>query len=283
MDSRIPTDFWSVSGARLELTRTVIMGILNVTPDSFSDGGLHSTLDASISRAFEMLDEGAGILDIGGESSRPGSSAVETKVELRRVIPVIERVIVERPETIISIDTCKAEVAKAALDTGVRIVNDITAGLGDPEMANIVSNSDCGVILMHMRGTPKSMQENPDYVDVVTDVQKFLHSRIEVFEQAGVARERIAIDPGIGFGKKLEHNIELIRNISVLNELGCPVLIGASRKSMLGEITGRKVGERLAASIAVALSALLNGAAVLRVHDVKETVDALRVWQAIYQ
>ncbi len=281
MDKKIKTAYWSLSGTRVSLLRPLVMGILNVTPDSFSDGGVYSTLDTAISRAFETLDEGADILDVGGESSRPGSDAVDLHVELRRVIPVIERVIVERPNTIISIDTCKSEVAKAALDVGAKIVNDITAGLGDPSMLGVLSDSECGIVLMHMLGTPKSMQENPVYDDVVNEVKEFLRIRIEVFERAGVSIERIAIDPGIGFGKKLQHNIDLLRNISALDELGCPVLVGASRKSMLGEITERQVGERLAGSIALALAAVKNGAKILRVHDVKETVDAIKAWRAI--
>ncbi|MCD6120105.1 dihydropteroate synthase [bacterium] len=272
---------WLVCGKRIALDRPIVMGIVNITPDSFADGGRFVNREVAVMHSVSLLDQGADILDIGGESTRPGSEAVGAATELDRVIPVIHGVLEKKPDALISIDTNKADVARSALDCGAVIINDVTAGLGDANMIEVVAASDCGYVLMHMQGKPRDMQMNPIYADVVSEVTDFLGSRVADFADAGVYVDRIVIDPGIGFGKLLHHNIELIRNIPTLLSAGRPVMIGASRKRMLGEITGRPVDERLSASIAVALLAIDLGASIIRVHDVKETVDAIKVRSAI--
>jgi len=271
----------SVNGREISLDRPLVMGILNVTPDSFSDGGFYLGERAAIEHGLRLLEDGADILDIGGESTRPGSGRVDAETEISRVVPVIERIMRSRPDAIISIDTYKSAVARAALDAGAAIMNDVAAGTRDPEMIELAAESDCGVILMHMQGTPETMNQDPVYGDALAEVCAFLDERVNAFVDAGVAKERIVTDPGIGFGKLPEHDIALLRGIPTIEEIGCPVLIGASKKSFLGSITARPISERSAASVAVAMLAVMHGAAIVRVHDVRETIDALKVLAAI--
>jgi dihydropteroate synthase len=256
----------------------MVMGILNVTPDSFSDGGRFHSLDLALSRAEQMIAEGADIIDIGGESSRPGGAPLSLDEELRRVMPVLYALRdCGKP---LSIDTTKPEVMREAITAGVDMVNDI-AGFRTPGALGAVADSDCGLCIMHMQGNPQSMQRDPQYEDVVRDVTVFLRERIDALVLAGVARDRFCIDPGFGFGKNLEHNLDLLRHLGqIQTELGVPLLAGLSRKSMIGSITGKTVERRLAGSLAAALAAAAQGAQILRVHDVAETVDALMVWQA---
>ena len=256
--------------------RPLVMGILNITPDSFADGGRFATLDAALARAERLVAQGADILDIGGESSRPGSDSISTATELDRVIPLIERL---RPNLAIpiSVDTTKAEVAQAAIVLGVDIINDIR-GLTDPALLRAVVASDVGVVIMHMRGTPRTMQAAPTYADVVGEVASYLAGRVKVVAQAGIPRERIAIDPGIGFGKSFDHNRQLLRELDRLDTIGCPILVGTSRKGFLGQITGKPVADRAGASVASALASLAGGASVVRVHDVAATLEAIHVW-----
>jgi dihydropteroate synthase len=254
------------------------MGIVNVTPDSFSDGGRYLDAAAAIAHGRELLDEGADILDVGGESTRPGAAAVGPEEETARVVPVIEALAAEGAR--MSVDTSKAEVAAAALAAGAEIVNDVTA-LGDPAMAPVCAEAGCGLILMHMKGTPRTMQEDPRYEDVSAEVGEYLGERLEAATAAGVDPERVWLDPGIGFGKTVEHNLELLARIDRIAELGRPVVVGTSRKNFIGVVTGREVGERIGGSIATNVLALAGGAAVLRVHDVAATVDAVRVAEPI--
>ncbi|MCD6128415.1 dihydropteroate synthase [Candidatus Bipolaricaulota bacterium] len=249
--------------------RVLIMGILNVTPDSFSDGGRFLSPDAAVERALAMEKEGADIIDVGGESSRPGAEPVPVEEELRRVLPVLER-LRGKLRIPISIDTTKAEVAEAALRAGASIVNDISALRFDPAMASLVAKFGAGLVLMHMLGTPKTMQQAPHYEDVVTEVRDFLAERAQYAQSQGIPREAIAVDPGIGFGKTVEHNLELLRRLPELVELGFPVLVGPSRKSFIGAILGLGVEERLEGTLAACAVAVVRGADILRVHDVKE-------------
>jgi dihydropteroate synthase len=255
-----------------------IMGIVNVTPDSFSDGGEFIEAAAAIAHGRRLAAEGAEILDVGGESTRPGAAEVPAREEIERVLPVVEA-LSGRGHTV-SIDTSKARVADRALDAGAAIVNDVTA-LADPDMAGVCAEHGCGLVLMHMKGNPRTMQENPAYEDVLAEVRDFLAERVERAVAAGVDEERIWVDPGIGFGKNVDHNLELIERLGELRELGRPVVLGASRKSFLGRLTGREVGERLGGSLAAAVLGVARGADVLRVHDVRETRDALTVAEAI--
>jgi dihydropteroate synthase len=254
------------------------MGVVNVTPDSFYDGGRHASTAAAIAHARRLAGEGADLLDIGGESSRPGSEAVSLDEELARVLPVLDAL--RDLDVPISVDTTKPEVMRAAIAAGAAMVNDITA-LAAPGAVEAVAASDAAVCLMHMRGEPKTMQADPVYADVVAEVRDFLATRVAVCEAAGIARDRIAIDPGIGFGKTLAHNLALTRHLDELGALGVPVLAGWSRKSSLGRITGRAPEERLAASLAAALIAAERGARIVRVHDVAATRDALAVLAAV--
>jgi dihydropteroate synthase len=259
------------------------MGVVNVTPDSFSDGGLFMEPDAAVAHGLELEAQGAAILDIGGESTRPGAEPVAGDEELRRVLPVIEGLIAAGSESQISIDTSKAAVAAAALRAGATLVNDVTALRGDPEMASVIAASGADCCLMHMLGQPRTMQQNPHYDDVVAEVKDFLAERLEVAVRSGIARERIMLDPGVGFGKTIEHNLELLRRLDQLVALGRPVLIGTSRKSFLGRITGREVGQRIGATIASNVLAYERGASVFRVHDVAPVYDALAVTAAMVQ
>ena len=253
------------------------MGVVNVTPDSFSDGGRYLAAEQAIAHGLALKEAGADILDIGGESTRPGAEAVPLLQELDRVLPVIEGL--RNAGAAISIDTSKPEVMRAAIAAGVDLVNDVCS-LTESGALAAVADSQVGLCLMHMQGRPRTMQANPQYGDVVAEVAAYIGQRVAEAEAAGIARERILIDPGFGFGKGLGHNLALLRALPRLAEIA-PVLAGLSRKSMLGVITGRPVEERLAASLSAALAAVARGAAVVRVHDVKETVDALKVWAAI--
>jgi dihydropteroate synthase len=257
--------------------RPSVMGVVNVTPDSFSDGGVHLDPDVAATAARRMLDDGAAIVDIGGESTRPGSDGVSLDEELRRVVPVLEKLGGEVP---LSIDTAKAEVARRALALGAELVNDVTAFRADPELAAVCADHDAYVCLMHMQGEPRTMQVDPRYDDVAADVAAFLEERLDFAVREGVPEERICLDPGIGFGKTLEHNLELVRRLDVLLALGRPVVIGFSRKSSLRRLVGEG-DDLVGASVAAAVSAYERGATILRVHDVKAHVDALTVAAAL--
>jgi len=258
--------------------RPLVMGILNVTPDSFSDGGRHQALEFAVDAAEQMIRDGVDIIDIGGESTRPGSPGVPVDEELRRVLPVVYAL--RELGVPLSIDTCKPAVMREALIAGADMINDIGAFAAAGAL-EAVRDSDCGLCVMHMQGTPQDMQSQPAYGDVLREVTGFLRTRVEVLLAAGVARERVTIDPGFGFGKTVAHNVALLQGISEMEgALGLPVLAGLSRKSMIGAITGRPVEQRLAGSLGGALAAVAQGARIVRVHDVAETVDALRVWQA---
>jgi dihydropteroate synthase len=259
----------------------VIMGIVNVTPDSFSDGGLFLDADAAVEQGQRLAAEGAAILDIGGESTRPGADPVPEDEELRRVLPVVERLAADGGSGhSVSIDTTKAAVARAALDAGATIVNDVSAFRFDPALATVVAEAGAGCCLMHMLGEPRTMQDDPRYDDVVSDVKAFLEERLTFAVGEGVDEERVWLDPGIGFGKTLEHNLELLRRLDEIVAIGRPVVIGTSRKSFLGKITGRAEKERLPGTIATNVMAYERGAEVFRVHDAAATVDALRVARA---
>jgi dihydropteroate synthase len=262
----------------LDFSRPLVMGIVNITPDSFSDGGRHLHCDAALAHAHQLIAEGADILDIGGESTRPGAFPVSVQEELDRVMPVIEGM--RDAPVPISIDTCKPEVMRAALAAGASMVNDINA-LQQQDALAVVVASDAAVCLMHKQGNPQTMQEQPHYQDVVAEVLQFLRARIAAVEAAGIARERIVVDPGFGFGKTLEHNLTLLSNLDAIAELGVPLLAGLSRKSMLGAITGQDVDHRVHASVAAAMLAVQRGARIVRVHDVRATVDVLKIWQAV--
>jgi dihydropteroate synthase len=255
------------------------MGVVNVTPDSFSDGGLYLDPEAAIAHGLELAAAGAKILDIGGESTRPGAEAVPQGEELRRVIPVIEGLVAT--ETQVSVDTSKAAVAAAALEAGAGIVNDVTALRGDPEMAALCAERGATVVLMHMRGKPQTMQDDPRYEDVVAEVKTFLIERLEAAMAAGIDEDDVWLDPGIGFGKTAAHNMELLRRLGELRDLGRPLVIGTSRKSFIGKLDGSAAGERLGGTIASSVLAAAEGAAVLRVHDVAEVGQALAVATAI--
>lgn len=254
------------------------MGVVNVTPDSFSDGGAFLDAQAAIARVSRVVEEGAAIVDIGGESTRPGAAPVSVAEELERVMPAVEHAV--GLPVIVSIDTSRPEVIRAALAAGAHMVNDVRA-LTLPGALAAAAASSAAVCVMHMQGRPADMQDNPSYADVVNEVAGFLASRVAACERAGIARARIAIDPGFGFGKTLVHNLELLRRLDVLVAMGQPVLVGLSRKRMIGEVTGRSVGERLAGSIALATIAVARGACIVRAHDVAATVDALRVVAAV--
>jgi dihydropteroate synthase len=260
-----------------------IMGVVNVTPDSFSDGGvLFEDPEAAVAHARRLVGEGAAIVDVGGESTRPGADPVAADEELRRVIPVVEGIVGLDLPVQISIDTMKLAVAEAAVEAGAGCVNDVTAFRNDPELAAFVADRGLDCCLMHMLGEPRTMQDDPRYDDVVDDVKAFLEERLAAAIAAGVVEERIQLDPGIGFGKTLEHNLELLRRLDELVAIGRPIVVGASRKSFLGRLTGRDVTERVAASVATTVIAFERGARVFRVHDVAATADALKVAAATY-
>jgi len=256
-----------------------LMGVVNVTPDSFSDGGLFLDANVAIEHGRELASQGADILDVGGESTRPGAEEVGVEEERRRTEPVVAALAATGHT--VSIDTSKLAVAEAALDAGAEIVNDVTALRHDPEVAALVADRRAGLVLMHMLGDPRTMQANPAYDDVVDEVKAFLAERLEVAVAAGVAEERVWLDPGIGFGKTLDHNLELLRRLGELRELGRPLVVGTSRKSFIGKIDGSEVGDRLGGTIASSVIAAAEGADVLRVHDVREGAQALKVADAI--
>ncbi len=260
--------------------RTLLMGILNVTPDSFSDGGVYLERERAVAHALELAEEGADIIDVGGESSRPGAAAIPVKEELRRVIPVIEG-IRQESNILISIDSCKAPVVQQALGAGAGMVNDISALRYDGEMLDVLAKHDVPVVLMHMQGEPRTMQENPQYVDVLSDIINFLQERVAAATAAGIAQERLIIDPGIGFGKLLQHNLEILRRLDELRSLGRPILIGPSRKSFIGQLTGGPADGRLPGTIASVVLGIIKGADMVRVHDVGEVKRAVQVADAI--
>ena len=260
--------------------RTLIMAVLNVTPDSFSDGGRHARTDAAVAHALRLVEEGADVLDVGGESTRPGAEAVSLEEELQRVVPVIER-LARETDVPISVDTSKPEVMRTAVEAGAGMVNDVRA-LSEPGAMEAASVLGVPVVLMHMKGEPRSMQEAPAYDDVVGDVHRFLAERIFAAEMAGIDKKRIVVDPGFGFGKTREHNLLLLSRLDRFVELGVPVLAGLSRKRLIGELTGRDVpADRVHGSVAAHLVAAQRGARLVRVHDVAATVDALKVWEAV--
>jgi dihydropteroate synthase len=268
--------------AALDLSHLpVVMGVLNVTPDSFSDGGAYLSPDAATVRASQMVAEGAGIIDVGPESTRPGSSWVDADAQIQRAIPVIDRIRREHPAAVISVDTTLATVADAALRAGADMINDVTALRGDPGMAALVADADVPVVLMHMQGTPETMQKNPTYGDVVEDVRGFLAERIAFARSAGIKAERVVIDPGIGFGKTSEHNCELIRRLNEFVSLGPPVMLGASRKSTVQRFVGADPAAVLAGSLMCALAAVSVGAKIIRAHDVAETVSLITAASAL--
>jgi dihydropteroate synthase len=269
---------WRTTRFDIDLTKPRVMGIVNVTPDSFFDGGVHASAGTALAHCERLVREGADILDIGGESSRPGAAGQSTDDELARVLPVLRGALTLGVP--VSVDTCKPEVMRAALDLGVDIVNDILALQSPGAIERIATHPACGVCLMHMRGEPRTMQDAPDYADVVGEVGVFLAGRAAALIAQGIAARRIVLDPGIGFGKRPEHNLALLSRQRELLALGHPLLVGWSRKSTLGVLTGRAVQDRLAASLAAALAAVEQGASIVRVHDVAPSVDALRVWLA---
>ncbi len=263
-------------------TQTHVMGILNVTPDSFSDGGRYLDVQRAIAHAEAMVAEGATLIDIGGESSRPGASSVSVDEELTRVVPVV-RGLADTADVIISVDTCKAEVAHHALEAGAHIVNDITALSGDPAMATVVADMEAGVVLMHMQGTPRTMQKAPRYNDVVSDVCLWLKERVENAEAQGISTERIVIDPGIGFGKTTKHNLEILKRLLEFQALKKPLLVGTSRKSFIGNLLGVPITDRVEGTAATVCWAIAHGADIVRVHDVKANVRAVQMTDALYR
>ena len=272
---------WRCRGRQVPVgERTLVMGILNVTPDSFSDGGLYAEPERAVEHAVEMIKAGADIIDVGGESTRPGADPVSAEEERRRVLPVIQA-LRRQSDVLISIDTYKAEVARAALDAGADIVNDIS-GLGfDEEMPGVVASTGAGLVLMHIRGTPRTMQQNPVYRDVVREIRETFAERLAKAEKAGISPEQVVLDPGIGFGKKLQHNLEILRRLKEFRRFGRPILIGPSRKSFIGAILDLPPDQRLEGTAAAVAVGIANGADVVRVHDVREMVRVVRVADAI--
>lgn len=271
---------WDLGRRRLLLQRSpLIMGILNVTPDSFSDGGTYLDPNAAVDAALKMEADGADILDIGGESTRPYSDIVPADEELRRVIPVIER-LGSRLRIPISIDTSKSRVAAAAIDAGAEIINDVTGLEGDPLMTDTALSRPVGLCLMHMQGTPRTMQDAPSYQDVVQEVFQYLAARLQFCREIGIPQNRVCLDPGIGFGKSHEHNLQLVRGIASFRRLGCPLLVGHSRKGFIGSLLGDKQADRMAATLGASMALAASGADVLRVHDVRQTVEALKLFDA---
>jgi dihydropteroate synthase len=270
---------FSCGNYQLDLSRPHVMGIVNVTPDSFSDGGKYESTEQAVAHAMQLVEDGAELLDIGGESTRPGATPVSLDEELRRVVPVIEK-LAKSAGVPLSIDTYKPEVMRAAIDAGADIVNDVRA-LQEPGALEVVAQSQAGVCLMHMQGLPATMQDDPQYDDVVAEVHVFLQKRLQAAQAAGIAADRIVLDPGFGFGKRTVHNVELLQQLHTFSELGRPLLVGLSRKSVLGQIVGADVYVRLHASLAASVISAMKGARIIRVHDVKATVDALKVVSAV--
>jgi dihydropteroate synthase len=275
--------YWQLRDRILTITRPLVLGIVNVTPDSFSDGGLHAFTDAAVAHGLTLVEQGADLLDVGGESTRPGAAPVPLDEELRRVVPVVEQ-LAARTRVPLSVDTSKAEVAGACLAAGAHILNDVTALAGDPAMPEVARAAGCGVILMHMQGTPATMQLNPHYADVVAEVGSFFEARLQYSAEVGIARERLVLDPGIGFGKTLEHNLRLLARLDEFQRFGRPVCLGVSRKGFLGKVLGRPLEQRLAGSLAAACFAIAGSAAqIVRVHDVEATRDAVTLFAAIQE
>jgi dihydropteroate synthase len=260
--------------------RTLVMGIVNVTPDSFSDGGSYASVDDAVKHAIQMAADGAELLDVGGESTRPGSEVVTSDEEMHRVVPVIRRIVDELPDVPVSVDTRKAAVARAAVEAGASIVNDVSAG-ADPAMFGVVADADVGMILMHMKGEPKTMQDDPSYYDVVAEVRGFLGDRVEAAVAGGVDLERLCVDPGIGFGKTLEHNLAILHDIRAFHHLRVPVLVGPSRKRFIGTLTDTEVDDRIEGTAGVVAWCAAEGVDIVRVHDVKEMTRVVRVVDAI--
>ncbi|HSW52611.1 MAG TPA: dihydropteroate synthase [Sulfuricaulis sp.] len=272
--------FLDCGGRKLDLSRPAVMGILNITPDSFSDGGVFLSPEKAIARALRMAEEGADIIDVGGESTRPGARPVSAQEEMDRVLPVVEALHARVPLPV-SIDSSKPEVMRAAVAAGAGFINDVQALRADGALAAATA-LNVPVCLMHMRGEPRTMQDKPEYADVVGEVRDFLKERLDACMNAGIPALRLVVDPGFGFGKTLEHNIELLRGLKKLQGLGAAVLVGLSRKSLIGKALGLPVEQRLQASVALALMAVQQGASIVRVHDVGPTVEAIRMWQAVY-
>ena len=275
-----PAPILLMRGRRLVLDRPLVMGVLNVTPDSFSDGGLYLDPGAAVKHALEMVDEGADLIDIGAESSRPGAEPVSEAEELSRLVPVVQEVC-RRVSVPVSVDTTKAAVARQAPDAGAAIINDISALRADPAMAGAVAKAGAGLVLMHMQGTPQTMQRAPRYGDIVAEVREFLRARMQAAVEAGIAAGQILLDPGIGFGKNLEQNLILLDRLDAFQTLGRPILVGVSRKAFIGEVLGRRAGDRLLGTAAAVAAAVLRGAGVVRVHDVRAMQDVVRVIDAI--
>ena len=276
-------DPWSIRGKSYDLNdRGMIMGVINTTPDSFSDGGLFESSEAAAEQAITLENEGASIIDFGGESTRPGAERVSVKDELNRILPAVEEFVeIRSPQTLISIDTSKAEVAEAGLSVGADIINDVT-GFSDPAMREVAAKSKCGIIIMHMTGNPRTMQISPNYKNVTAEVITFLNTQISLCESEGISRERIVVDPGFGFGKNLEHNLQLIRSIPQITEIKRPVLIGVSRKTFIGKILGNDdISEREWPTVALTSYCREQGAALFRVHSVKQNLDAMLMTEAI--
>lgn len=273
---------WQCGKYKLDTShKTLVMGILNVTPDSFSDGGRFNMVDKALARAMEMAEQGADIIDIGGESTRPGAAKVSVEEEIARVVPVIEA-LSQKSGIPISIDTYKSLVAQKSLEAGASIVNDISGLRFDSQMAGVAAEFKAGLVLMHIKGTPEDMQEDPQYNDLLGEIKSYLNGSIKIALEAGVEQSAIAIDPGIGFGKTVEHNLSLIKNLGYFKDLGCPIVIGASRKSFIGKLNNDiPATERLPGSLAAAVLAVQNGAAIIRCHDVAETKQALQVARAV--
>ena len=273
-------NFLTIRDKTLDLSSPKIMGILNATPDSFSDGGTFNEVEAALGRIGLMISQGAHIIDIGGESTRPGSEPVTEQEELDRVLPILEKAISQFPDTFFSIDTTKYRVAEEALKLGTHFVNDVSGLQKEPRFVDLCVQHNAGYVMMHSLDDPKTMQEDPTYENVITDINQFLKTRIHKAKEKGL--ENVIIDPGIGFGKTLEHNLKLIAHLKEFQDLGCPILVGASRKSMIGQILNdRPVDDRLTGTIAVHYHAMINGANIIRVHDVKEAHDSLQVFNAL--
>lgn len=268
------------AGHILDLSRTHVMGVLNVTPDSFSDGGRHIELDNALAAAREMVATGASIIDVGGESTRPGATPVSAAEELRRVLPIIEAIAAAHLDTVVSIDTSKPDVMRAAIAAGAGMINDVRA-LCVPGALQAAAECEVPVCLMHMRGEPSTMQDAPRYGDVIDEVCGYLTERVQACIAGGISRSRLLLDPGVGFGKDLDHNLKLIKHLGRIRDIGLPLLVGSSRKRMIGELTGAPMDQRLAGSVAAAVLAAWLGASVVRVHDVRATVEAIKVTDAL--
>ncbi|MFL2478536.1 MAG: dihydropteroate synthase [Verrucomicrobiales bacterium] len=276
-------DLWSIRGKSYDLSkRGMIMGIINTTPDSFSDGGLFESTEAAIEQAIRLENEGANIIDFGGESTRPGAEKVSVKEEINRILPALKKFVALRSsKTLISIDTSKSEVAEAGLEAGADIINDVT-GFSDPSMRKVAAKSECGIIIMHMAGNPRTMQTSPNYINVTAEVITFLNDQIALCESEGISQKRIIIDPGIGFGKNLEHNLDLIRSIPQITKMKRPILIGASRKTFIGKILENDdINEREWSTVALTSYCREQGATLFRVHSVKQNLDAMLMTEAI--